>query len=101
MLRKWILSAVAGLTLLSPLAFVPAVQAAAPESHHYEHRDHDRDRDRDWDRWEHRERHVFEVMYRPCCDAPWSCYGSFDGRFDADRAAWDLRAQGFEAFIRG
>jgi Ni/Co efflux regulator RcnB len=102
MLRKWILSAVAGVTLLTPLAAVPAAQAAKPEAPREAH--HDRDRDRDHDRWRDHDRdhwrRCFEVMYRPCCDAPWSFYGRFDDRWDAERAEHYLRGQGYEAFVR-
>ena len=106
MLRKWILSAVAGVTLLTPLAAVPAAQAAKPEAPREAHhdRDWDHDRDRDHDRWRDHDRdhwrHFFEVMYRPCCDAPWNFYGRFDDRWDAERAEHYLRGQGYEALVR-
>ena len=99
MLRNWTLTAVTGLALLAPFAAAPAAQAAGRESPPVAHdRDHDRDRDRDHDRWRHHR--DFEVMYRSCCDAPWGCYGRFDERWDAERAEHNLRAQGFEAFVR-
>ncbi len=39
-------------------------------------------------------------MYRPCRDVSWICYGSFHERWEAERAEHDLRAQGYEAFVR-
>jgi hypothetical protein len=92
MLRKWILSGVAGLTLLAPLAAVPAVQAHDRDDHREMHRDRDRD--------EHHRRRDFEVLYRSCCDDPWTCYGRFDCREEAEHAEHHLRARGYEAFVR-
>ena len=96
MLRTWILSAVAGVTLLAPLAAATPALAGEREQPREARHDRDWDRDHDWRR-EHRR---FEVMYRPCCDAPWSFYGRFGERWEAERAEHSLRAQGFEAFVR-
>ena len=94
MLRNWTLAAVTGLALLTPLAAAPAAQAAGPEApREADHdRDHDRDRDRDHDRQRgHRD---FDVMHRPCGDAPWRFYGRYDDRWDAERTEHCLRGQG-------
>jgi hypothetical protein len=83
MLRKWMLSTVAGLTLLIPLAVAPAAQAKAPEAPReaYHH-------------------HRYEVMYRRCGADPWVCYGRFEERREAERAEHFMRHQGYEAFVR-
>jgi hypothetical protein len=91
MLRNWILAAVAGLGLLTPLAAVPVAQA----NDRVEHREAPR-QDRDG----YRRHRSFEVMYRSCCNDPWNCYGRFDRREEAEHAEHHLHRQGFEAFVR-
>ena len=86
---KWIASGVMALGLVSLPAAVPVAQAHEWEEHHHE---------REYEH--HRHHECFEVLYRPCCDAPWSCYGRFDCREEAEHAEHFLRRQGFEAFVR-
>jgi hypothetical protein len=81
---KWIGSGVVALGLVTLPAAVPAAQAHEWEEHHYRHYHHE----------------CFEVMYRTCCTAPWTCYGRFDDRERAEHAEHHLRRQGFEAFVR-
>ncbi len=92
MLRNLALSTVAGLALMTPLAVAPAAQARVPEApreaHHERWREHEH--------WHHR----YEVMYRSCRDRPWVFYSGCEGRGEAYRIADDLRAQGYEVFVR-
>ena len=92
MLRTWILSAVAGLGLLTPLAAVPNAQAAQANDR-VEHREVSREDG-------HRRHRDFEVMYRRCRADSWSCYGRFGCREDAEHAEHHLHREGFEAFVR-
>ncbi|HVS40377.1 MAG TPA: hypothetical protein VMS17_32770 [Gemmataceae bacterium] len=80
MLRKWMLSTVTGLTLMTPLAVTPAAQAAPPREAYHHHR--------------------YEVMYRRCGADPWECYGRFDERWEAERAEHFMRHRGYEAYVR-
>ncbi len=84
---KWIASGVVALGLLALPAAVSTAQAHERDNHpvYESHRHHD---------------DCFEVMYRRCSDDPWSCYGRFDRREEAEHAEHHLRRHGFEAFVR-
>jgi hypothetical protein len=84
MMRNLLLSSVAGLAALLPLATPASARA-----------DHVLFRD-NFERHHHR----FEVIYRRDCRCPWQCYGSFSCFEDAEHAARHLRHQGFEVSIR-
>jgi hypothetical protein len=81
MIRKLILSAVLVTGAFSGLAVTADAQ---PPRFHYDH--HDRlDRVR------------FEVMYRH--HNHWDCYGTYGDRYDAQRAARQLRLRGYQVRI--
>jgi hypothetical protein len=85
MLRKTFAAAALGLAALSPLA--------APQTARADH----------WERHEryyhHHHRH-FEVFYRRDCHCEWRCAGNYGCWEEAEHAACNLRARGFEVSIR-
>ena len=81
MLRKLLITGVASLGLLSPLAF------AAPAVAHEYHRE----------RYHERE---YRVYYRDGCRAGWVCGGTFRHHREAERCAERYRCRGFEIEIR-
>jgi len=81
MLRKLLLSAVASVALLSPLAVT-----AVADAHDYRH---------------HRPPvHVYRVYYRDPCRPGWVCAGRVEGHRAAVRFAEPYRCRGFEISIR-
>ena len=78
MFRKFLLTCVASLALLSPL--VAAVPAQAHESYHRSH--------------------TFHVYVCDCSREPWRCVGNYVCREDASRVARNYRAHGHDSYVR-
>jgi hypothetical protein len=89
MFRKVLLSGVAALGLVIPVA-----TSAPAEAHEYHHWHHDRDRDRD------RFEYDYVVLYRADCYSPWVYYGRFESEFRARRVMHELQERGYEVFMR-
>jgi hypothetical protein len=89
MFRKLLLTALASLGLLSPLALVPVAGA-----HEYRHEWHHGSR--------HERRHEcdWQAFYRDPCRPGWVCAGTFEHRREAERFAEQYRCRGFEVSIR-
>ena len=84
---KWIASGVVALGLLGLPAAVPTAQANERDNHPvYESHHHHHDE-------------CFEVLYRRGGE-PWSVYGRYDRREEAEHAEHHLRRHGYEAFVR-
>ncbi len=81
MFRRLLLSSVASLGLLSPLAVAPKADA-----HEFRH--------------EHRHVPVCRVYYHDPCRPDWVCAGTFRGHREAEHFAERFRCQGFEVRIR-
>jgi hypothetical protein len=85
MLRKFILTAVASLALLSPLAVT-----AGANAHEF----------RREDRHEYRHVQAYRVFYRDPCRPGWTCAGTFAHHREAERCAEGYRCRGFAISIR-
>jgi hypothetical protein len=79
MLKKIVLGCVAAAGLALPFAAAPAANAG--------------------ERFEHRHRCEYEVLYRRCDREPWRCRGDFESRHRAHEIAERLRCRGFEVRI--
>jgi len=89
MFRKLLLTSVALLGLLVPLASAPSADA-----HEY------RDERRHEDRYGHHHEHIYLVYYRDSCNRGWSRAGTFHNWHEASRFAEGYRCRGFEISIR-
>jgi len=85
MLRKLLLTSVAALGLLSPLAVTS--EAGAHEF-------------RPERRQEHRHGQAYRVFYHDPCRPGWICAGTFGVRWEAERFAERFSCQGFAISIR-
>ncbi len=81
MLRKLMFGVVATLGLMAPLGAVSEAKAQSVRGSIGYHC-------------------CYRVFYRDCCCSPWQLYGRYDCMCEARQALWQLRAQGYEAFIR-
>ena len=108
MMRNWMLSAVAGLSLLTSLAAGTAAQAHShnhynpPSDHCYPPPDHCQPPCYPPPCYPPpycppAPSCCYEVQYRQCCQDSWCCYGTYDCYGDACSVMQSLRSQGYEA----
>jgi hypothetical protein len=83
MFRKLLLTSVASLGLLSPLAGAPKADA-----HEYRRE------------YRHEHHRAYRVYFRSSCHCGWSFGATFCSRHEAERFAAGYRCRGFEVSIR-
>jgi hypothetical protein len=87
MFRKLLLTSVASLGVLSPVAVTTASAHEFHPGFRHEHR-------REW----HHER-AYRVFYRDPCRPGWTCAGTFCNHREAERCAEGYRCRGFATSI--